>query len=626
VNRQKNNVTVFIEQWPSLIGLILIGFYSFGAAVFYRQFAHLHIQLPQLSFPIFISEITLFLCGVLFLINWRINKFKLTKWNLAVCVYFVWVLLKAFEGYHEYGALAFRNAALYYYPLFVVFGYYFYRIEFFSNKLVIFLLTSMLVSKFFISLSVYCVLPYIFLSLVLLFQLQIKNRLIFFVILAVIIYTPPSLYLSKSFTTLDFFFYSSRNRVLGHIASFVFLFCIYFLGFLKMKTRYKNLWCLLALVIIGLGLLKYADPNALKSVINIQKVREGFRDYEFFINERRQHYSMEPLTPRLYSPEKIEFGGTLQKHLRRYNVSNPQQEKILLQDLSKIYVNIVIDQTTKTNLEKEESWNNALEKIEALVNGLKKREVSRVSLSQIGNIFTHTDSKVLFDKNEIHDRIGSADWNVFEQEIREIEFEYFSMVGLLDRNNHMNIENGVKQAIKAVGREEELTFDEIEAIYNDNVRKPRDIDTAFNNIYFRLFIWSDMFKEMLKENAWLGINFGKPQRSESIEILGWASTEWRSDGWITPHNSFLHIIYRGGIVGVAFLIGLVSIVIYLIFGFIRIKCLPGIFLMTIFVYWMTIANFLVFLEFPYNAIHFWSLLGMTLAFYQDQLKRVKAEK
>jgi len=158
-------------------------------------------------------------------------------------------------------------------------------------------------------------------------------------------------------------------------------------------------------------------------------------------------------------------------------------------------------------------------------------------------------------------------------------------------------------------------FDKIDNQY-------RNLGTAFSNIYFRIFIWQDMIKELINEKAWFGVSFGKPQRSKSIEILDWATSEWKRDGWITPHNSFLHMIYRAGIVGLLFVIFIFSTVFKLIKTFIFYKDYTGIFIMSIFVYWLTISNFLVFLEFPYNAIPFWTLLGLTIA-YSEDLKNKK---
>ena len=66
-------------------------------------------------------------------------------------------------------------------------------------------------------------------------------------------------------------------------------------------------------------------------------------------------------------------------------------------------------------------------------------------------------------------------------------------------------------------------------------------------IVFRLFVWRDMARELVQKRAWWGFSFGYPQRSRSLEVLRWAIGEWSRDGWITPHNSFFHIIYRAGL-------------------------------------------------------------------------------
>ncbi len=142
----------------------------------------------------------------------------------------------------------------------------------------------------------------------------------------------------------------------------------------------------------------------------------------------------------------------------------------------------------------------------------------------------------------------------------------------------------------------------------------RRLDVAYVNICFRLFVWKDMVDDFIKQKAWGGVSFGQPQRSPSLEAVHWATTDWLRDGWITPHNSFLHMIYRGGLVG--------FVCVVLIFGglmnmtqrFLKLRSVWGGLLVACLVYWVTISNFLVFLELPYNAIPFWSFLGMTLAY------------
>ncbi|MBF0489601.1 MAG: hypothetical protein HQL15_03150 [Candidatus Omnitrophica bacterium] len=147
----------------------------------------------------------------------------------------------------------------------------------------------------------------------------------------------------------------------------------------------------------------------------------------------------------------------------------------------------------------------------------------------------------------------------------------------------------------------------------------RNIQTAYVNIVFRLLIWEDMMGELWQKKAVLGVGMGEPQRSRSIEILGWADGEWERDGWIAPHNSFLHLIYRAGIIGVGIIVVIFMLLQSLIRGFIDRRSMVGILLSGIIIYGLVAANFLLILELPYYAIPFWSLLGLTLAYRRDLL-------
>ncbi|PIW64291.1 MAG: hypothetical protein COW13_00950 [Candidatus Omnitrophica bacterium CG12_big_fil_rev_8_21_14_0_65_50_5] len=100
----------------------------------------------------------------------------------------------------------------------------------------------------------------------------------------------------------------------------------------------------------------------------------------------------------------------------------------------------------------------------------------------------------------------------------------------------------------------------------------------------------------------------------SLEILRWAEWEWRKDGWIEPHNSFFHMLYRAGIVGV----GLVALIFWslahLIIFALRKRSWSLILLSAVLLNWMVAANFLLIFELPYTAIPFWLIMGMTWAY------------
>jgi len=147
----------------------------------------------------------------------------------------------------------------------------------------------------------------------------------------------------------------------------------------------------------------------------------------------------------------------------------------------------------------------------------------------------------------------------------------------------------------------------------DLKRDFRPLGIAYENIIFRLFIWRDMFQELLHHRPVFGLSFGKPQRSISIEILNWAPMEWSRDGWITMHNSFLHFVYRGGIVGLVMIGGIIFSVIAMTKDFFRARSWQGGLLIAALIYWIVIAQFGVILELPYHAIPFWSWFGLTVA-------------
>jgi len=145
-------------------------------------------------------------------------------------------------------------------------------------------------------------------------------------------------------------------------------------------------------------------------------------------------------------------------------------------------------------------------------------------------------------------------------------------------------------------------------------RQYRLLATANGNSAFRLFVWRDMISEFLSQRPLFGFSFGWPQRSLSIEILRWAESEWSRDGWIMPHNSFLHFIYRGGIVGLVFIGFIIFGLIYMTRIFLKAHSKKGALLVCLLIYWVAIAQFGVVFEFPYQAIPFWTVFGIALEY------------
>jgi len=150
--------------------------------------------------------------------------------------------------------------------------------------------------------------------------------------------------------------------------------------------------------------------------------------------------------------------------------------------------------------------------------------------------------------------------------------------------------------------------------------KLRSLEAAQNNILFRIFIWRDVWRDMLAKRCFLlGADFGFPFRSRGLEILGWANDAWGIDGWVAVHNSYLDMIYRGGMFG----IGLVGYLVFTLLRLIRLsvrdKRRTYIFVVSTFICFMTYANFIEFFEMPYTAIPFWTLWGCCLGISRKKL-------
>lgn len=152
--------------------------------------------------------------------------------------------------------------------------------------------------------------------------------------------------------------------------------------------------------------------------------------------------------------------------------------------------------------------------------------------------------------------------------------------------------------------------------------KGRNINQSRNQILFRIFIWRDMLADLKAYplSFVTGVGFYKSQRSHSIEILGWGRQEWGRDGWITPHNSYFNLIYRGGVIGWALIGAVLFTIVWMAMVLGRRRIFTGGLLIAALVYWIVISNFLVYLEVPHTAIPFWSFLGVVGAYCRDCMK------
>ncbi|MDO8581175.1 MAG: hypothetical protein Q7S13_06820, partial [Candidatus Omnitrophota bacterium] len=153
MRNRKKSFSVNPAYVIDVIGMTLIGLFSFVYVYFARSFAELHIQLPFLNFPIFIGEIFLGVCILLACLKYRFAPTPMGRWCYILAGYFIFILVKALYGYVQWGPLALRDSALFYYTAFFAFGYYFYRREYFQGPRLVFLIAVFLASFIFSSFS-----------------------------------------------------------------------------------------------------------------------------------------------------------------------------------------------------------------------------------------------------------------------------------------------------------------------------------------------------------------------------------------------------------------------------------------------------------------------------------------
>ncbi len=492
-----NKTTKFLD----LFGLISIGIFSLGYIWLNVPLAELHIQLSFLDFPIFIGEILLFICLVIFIFRCGITPLKLNRWYYVLIPYLIFVITKALIGYTQYGPLAFRDAALFYYPLFILLGYCFYQRDYFSSPWIflIFLPIVLILFSMESTFTVHWALSCSILGFALL--VAYPNKLWRYALLAVLVAVTP----------YKLFFHTSRMMLVSNIITGIYLIIVFYI-IIPFNRKIKLMFVILGILFFGAGTFMLSYTARAKSIISLRELIILYNEYDKVIQQKMDHY-------KLMKVNKI----------RLFN---------------------------------EESKENDLYAY------FKMEEFRKKELPD-----SHT---------EISDAGMPKDFKGYSTPIEIIQ------VG----------EKVVKQYGIPIG--------------------------YYHNALFRLFIWRDMINELKKGKPIFGFSFGKPLRSISLEILNWGTVEWERDGWIAPHNSYLHIIYRSGLVGILFILTILIMLFRMIIIFIQAKSVIGVLLCGIIINWFVAANFLLIFELPYTAIPIWSLYGITLAYcYKPPLDKKK---
>jgi len=551
-------------------GLISIGLLSLGYVLF-PKYAEQHLQLPFLNFPIFVGEMLLFGCLILFLIKYYNNPQKLTKWHYVIICYFVFVVIKALYGYVKWGPLALRHSALLYYPVFIIFGYSFYRRKFFDWKT--FSLLPLIIISIFVYREFYGYWAFTLMALGFILIKSHPHKIIKFVMFLALLFSVP----------YREFFHTSRMMIVSNLLSGLFLAGV-FPFVLGGKKRFKYAIAIVIGGIFLLGMFKFANHSALKSIVNFKRMTEVFSSADKIVQAKIDYHNMEDQRDvKLYNPERV---------------VNTRQEEIIFVDVKKeIKLAFVRSIKGKTELlaEQKEQKEQIKAKVRQILNEKIRREIETILAMQ-------TNERI---KEEIR--------QVFIEQVREI----------METVSSEQIKEEIPSAlIEEVRKEMWLDFEEIVIKNKEKLRvatvEPVEYPAYYNdNAVFRLIIWRDMLVDLVNEKPIFGIDFGKPFRSKSLEILHWGDGDWFRDGWIGAHNSYLHMVYRTGIVGIVLIICFLTTLFRMIKKFISMKSLTGILLCGIIINWFAAANFLLIFELPYTAIPIWTLFGLTYAYFKE---------
>ncbi len=606
-------------------GLGSIGAISLGYVVFIRRLAEQHIQFPFLNFPIFVGEIVLFFCLVLFLVKCKFaHSFKkMTESHYLILLYFAFVIIKALYGYVKYGPLAFRHAALLYYPVFAIFSYSFFRKDFFNEKMSSILFLFICVVLF----GSNC--QYWALSLTLLALILTKsspNRFARYLMLLILFFVVP----------YRQFFSNSRMMIVSNFFAGLFL-TITLSSILKVGKKFKIGFVTLMMIVTILGSFKFTDQGMLKSIIAFNRMAEELTSRDAFIKANEGHFKMRAIKKvKLYNPDypqspHLEKDAIDEKKLKANIIAHVKNEitgfSYQLHDaegkLATIYEKVKKELKSMLNaqLQTPELTESSIVKQASLSNDqIQNKQAAKVEkqVAPISAVVHETEQK---PAQKLVRTDSSLNNNAQENDSEKVKKVRGILVGQVEQEillaptedlkkpDSVAVENMKREIVKAFHEEVK------ENKMIESARKKSDTGWVYNsNAVFRLLIWRDMLRDLVKEKPILGFDFGKPFRSKSLEILNWGNGDWARDGWIEPHNSYLHIIYRASIVGVLLIFSLLFVLIKMVRKFIAAKSFTGILLCGIIITWFVAANFLVIFELPYTAIPIWAIYGMTFAY------------
>ncbi|NTV30113.1 MAG: hypothetical protein HGA80_08550 [Candidatus Omnitrophica bacterium] len=496
-------------DWLDRVGTGAIALLVLGYIIFSSVFAEVCLSLPFLSFPIFVGEIWLACCMALLILkiirgDWRPGR---EGWWLGA--YIIFVLAKAFFGYGQWGAMALRDAALFYYPAFALFAYCFWSPGAWGRwgRRLAFAVVLIMVVFY----RYHFFWPFSLISLGLILAHREEDGPVRFLFIVAILLLAP----------YDALFGGVRTVVVAAVVSTLFVLGALFAAF-HIHRRLAFVWIALGLITVLVCVSKMTESGFWRRV-DPGRILSGLR-----APATVSHWDLPPV--KLYNPD----GKPPRKSPR------PEGRAPTV--------------TAKPSL---------------------------VAPDKAVRPIEHASSVTVMPSVAVPGTSSSA----------------------------QKSKQTVEPAASVSG-------------HCESSRRPINVD--MDNARFRLYIWRDMWIEYWREKPLFGFHFGYPIRSASMKEYGFATSQ-DEDGWMGAHNSFLHIMYRGGVVGFAVVVLVLVYWAGLVRDMVKRQSFEGIMLCAVLLNWMISANFFLIFELPYTAIPFWSLMGIT-AKYRSFLRKSLREK
>lgn len=566
-----------------IIGLGLLGAYAFLSSFLINHFAELHVTIPRLPFPIFVGELLFGICLVLTVLVWRAGALPpfpaWIRWALGALGLFV--LLKAAVGYWRWGPLALRNAAMFYYAFFALFGSALYEPSVFANRKVrialaislgILLLPSMAMAYFWFPIL-------LFLSLFVCRLLRGTWR--------VVTLTGLLFLLCRFLFTIDV-----KGVFTASLCTFALLGVAG--GYLLIHQWGRRMFFvpLSVLTIIPVCFFFPSGEN-IASALNWK----GFADSFVKTSTQLQLYEGKVSLPtsvpvRLYEPESP--ASRMSVSARRWRPYIQASHQLGSPWLTSSNALIRLSKKTERRI------------TTLLTKPVVSPPPSPPTISPMPKTAPPTVPQLASATSARPVRTPRTVRKVAPPKAK---------VSPPAPVVH------TPPPPQLVSPPPPLPT--VSPIPETTPPPPPQLGTVHSGVW-RMFVILDMLSEWVHRGVLFGIDFGKPFRSKKIEILVQlqevSATGWWV-GWLEPHNSFVHILYRSGVVGIAFIVFLLSSAIGLVRKGISASHLPTLVLGSLLIYWLVLANFEVILELPYFAIPFWTLLGLSYAYTTSRTPR-----